>query len=441
MTQSSENIVSVAPTKRFFISVLVKDIYLIDAIVELVDNSVDAARTRFGKEELRNVVVAIEFDREKFRIHDNAGGIPIEQARSYAFRFGRASNAPATPGTVGEFGVGMKRALFKLGNKFDIQSKTQDEYFKIFVNVPEWERADEKDPNSWSFNFSEQGKHTNKDDVGTEIVVTDLFDSVVSEFSNTSFGTKLTNLLQEAHSESLALGLQIIVNNHPVHGVPPELLESEDLQPIRNEIPLKILDKDVNCTIIAGVGSPNLAEAGWYVFCNGRQIERAEKSEKTGWNSAIDGESTPKAHWQYRRFRGYVFFESKYADVLPWNTTKTSLNIESPTYLSVYQDMQAALRQVISFLNALDGEGSDGGVLTEVVETAKRKPITQVQANQAFKYTATATPVSRPKEARISYLKPAEVVDTIKQHAGLRNNKEVGEYTFQYFLDNEGLNG
>ena len=56
------------------------------------------------------------------------------------------------------------------------------------------------------------------------------------------------------------------------------------------------------------------------------KIEQAEKTEKTGWNAALeDDQKTPRVHWQFRLFRGYLFFDSDAQDALPWNTTKTGL--------------------------------------------------------------------------------------------------------------------
>ena len=42
----------------------------------------------------------------------------------YAFRFGRPGNVVPAKYATGKFGVGMKRALFKLGERFRIESAT-----------------------------------------------------------------------------------------------------------------------------------------------------------------------------------------------------------------------------------------------------------------------------------------------------------------------------
>ena len=92
------------PTKQFFIDMLVRDIELLRAITDLVDNSVDGARRLRGHEPDANYLglrVDLTISPQTFVIEDNCGGIDIALARGYAFRFGRGENAPETPHSVG----------------------------------------------------------------------------------------------------------------------------------------------------------------------------------------------------------------------------------------------------------------------------------------------------------------------------------------------------
>ena len=95
------------PTKGFFVYTLTKDIQLDRAIADLVDNSVDGAkRLRDGNnpvpgptdasQQYANLFVKINVGPKEFSIEDNCGGIPIDVARRYAFKFGR----DARPGWV-----------------------------------------------------------------------------------------------------------------------------------------------------------------------------------------------------------------------------------------------------------------------------------------------------------------------------------------------------
>src|SRR5690554_6756917 len=118
------NIVQSGPTKDFFISMITRDISLTDAIIELIDNCIDGVK-RQGKEDFDNYTIDIELNSNFFSIKDNCGGIDINIAREYAFKFGRPKEANKDENraeTTGTFGIGMKRALFKMGSHFFIES-------------------------------------------------------------------------------------------------------------------------------------------------------------------------------------------------------------------------------------------------------------------------------------------------------------------------------
>lgn len=147
--------VDAAPAKRFFVSMLVKDIELVPSIVDLVDNSIDGAK-RIRSEDQSNryegLRIDITVDRDHFLIEDNCGGMEAELARRYAFRFGRPEEYDGPPDEVGQFGVGMKRALFKLGTRFRVDSTATYSRFSLPISVPEW--MDDTDPD-WTFCFAE----------------------------------------------------------------------------------------------------------------------------------------------------------------------------------------------------------------------------------------------------------------------------------------------
>ena len=93
------------PTKEFFVSMITRDISLEDCILDLIDNSADGARRSVLREASGDGVtdgtldysgyhVDVLFNEEQFKIEDNCGGIEIEIAKKYAFRFGRR------PGTI-----------------------------------------------------------------------------------------------------------------------------------------------------------------------------------------------------------------------------------------------------------------------------------------------------------------------------------------------------
>ena len=128
---------------------LTRDIDLVDCILDLLDNSVDGIGevARRAKHQLdpdkpfANYRVKIDYDRTYFCISDASGGIPIQVAEDYAFRFGRPDDAPAlNDETIGLYGIGMKRAIFKIGNLVAMRSSTGAEFFALSLNVDEWRR-------------------------------------------------------------------------------------------------------------------------------------------------------------------------------------------------------------------------------------------------------------------------------------------------------------
>ncbi len=439
--QLSSPFVKASPTKRFFIAVLIKDIQFMDAIVELIDNSVDAARSHRLTGDLSGLSIDVDFDADKLVIRDNAGGMPIAQAINYAFRFGRSDDAPSTPGSVGEFGVGMKRALFKVGRNFMVRSTTVDETFLVSVDVNEWQ-SEEESPGEWTFPMPESGANFNSLPVGTEITVTNLYDYAKDQISSTSFGTRLSGMVREKHAVALTEGLNITIGTNSLQAQAARLSQSTQIRPLKISKRLPIEGAEVDVTIIAGIAERKLEDTGWYIFCNDRMIERAEQSEKTGWQTAlVEGErKAPKAHWQFAHFRGYVLFRSNKASVLPWNTTKTGLNVEAPAFRQVRADMNAAMREVIDFLNLRENEGNDGP-MDLAIKGAPLVALSQLPDNPRFTYTATTSGTPKPSTVRISFECDPNLYEAVRAELRVKSKTEVGRGVFDYYVQAEGIDG
>lgn len=195
--------------------------------------------------------------------------------------------------------------------------------------------------------------------------------------------------------------------------------------------------------IWAGLGRSGKREdplyAGWYVFCNGRIVLHADQTRTTGWGEG--GEITiPKYHNQFARFRGYVKFDSDDGNVLPWNTTKTGLDMESWIYPSVKLEMVTLMRPVIDFLNLLDkegkAEGGPTGPLHMAVDRAKLSKLETVEV--ADRFIAPKAPPPTPEMRTITYKKPVKEIDRVKRLLKVQSYREVGEGTFDYYLKMEG---
>jgi len=444
--ENNTNIVQGAPTKELFIYMLTRDIPLSRAILDLVDNSVDGAiRVNSDSDsdsDFEGFWIRIECNNEYFSIVDNCGGIPVGIARDYAFRFGRPRNVDLTPGSIGKFGVGMKRSFFKLGKAFKVESETKDSYFVIEHDVNNWL----KDPNDWHFKFKEKKENlANKKNrnEGTRIIISQLNPNVSRSFDLENFKKELCEEIESAHSVAMSKGLSITFNGIPLGLNTISLLQSNELRPAYKEKIYKVLNDAqekviVKVKIFAGISERNYEKGGWYIFCNGRMVLEADKTENTTWSGR---HSTPKYHPDFAFFRGYVFFESDDAELLPWTTTKTGVDLDSEIYRAVQLEMISVMKPIISFLRNLVNERAalEKGDINESdlessIKDAKSINYVDIEEQKTFSAPKPKPIPSRPKTGRIQYNKPIEEINKVKKKLNVTTYTKVGEKTFDYFM-------
>jgi hypothetical protein len=428
-----------SPTKSLFLQALTSDIDLADAVSDLVDNSVDAARRYRSDGNYEGLEVRIAFDQTHFQIRDNCGGIDLQTAEKVLFSLGRPANYQSTPGQIGRFGIGMKRDLFMMGNEITVESATKNSRFKIDIDLREW--ASRKD---WDFKFSEyeENVHVPATEIGTRITVGKLRETVANEYSLPLFTETLIGTLQKKQKQALQHHLAIFVATTRLTTQPYKLkFLAEHIEPAFFGREFNGGGNPLQVKIVAGIEDSKPAEAGWYVSCNGRFVLVADQSSKTVWGE--EGKvSVPKMHHQFARFRGYVFFECQDPVRLPWNSTKTGLNTDSNIYRQVRELMTSATRPVIDFLNKLDGEKElDERPLEKAVENAESRPVTTLletlKPNSNFKYKGLKGDFDPDQPIRISYVKPLGQVQLARRKLGVETNREVGSGTFEYYFTHE----
>lgn len=433
--------VEAGPTKQFFVSMITRDIALQPAIVDLVDNSVDGARRVRGQERLDGLTVALNFDGTHFRIKDNCGGIPLDTARLYAFKFGRPDGAPGVDHSVGQFGIGMKRALFKLGTAFSVDSTAAESYFSLRVNVLDWQRDNE----NWNFPLAAANEAVQDEAaIGTTLVVDVLHPEVAEDLSLDTFTTSLVADLRAKHRLSLDRGLTITVNGAPVEPWPVTLLVGPQLSPGRRTKTYAAgWPAPVITQIVVGVADSAPAEAGWYVFCNNRLVVGPDQTNLTGWGEGR-GRTIPRFHTQFARFRGYVFFDSDRAALLPMTTTKVGVDTTSAVWRSTRPQMIQMARPVIDFLNAIDWENpqtldDDTGQIESALTSSTLEQVDILPTTDAdFLAPKRGAITPPPATSSIQYRRLVSDIDQAKELLGVSTNTEVGNLTFEYFLDAEG---
>ena len=410
---------------------LTRDIDLKPAIVELIDNSIDGAKRVRRKSQYEGLFIRITMSKEKFIIEDNCGGIDIDTAQNYAFKFGRAPERKRKEEGffTGIFGIGMKRALFKMGNKFEIVSKTYDEHFILKVDVAQWMR--EKD---WDFQFDKAENGLQNTEVGTCITVENLNEEISLKFDNELFINSLIDYVQKYRTVEAENGLQIEINGITIDYRKEKLLESKDIQTYTH----KIEDPEGTITIIAGItekGEP--AKAGWYIYCNGRLVLYADKTSLSGW-----GDGSRSYHNSLAEFRGYVYFESKNLLALPWNTTKTGVDTSNRLYILAKQKMVEAMSQIFKKIDEMKRKYDVTDLCElEFIKKAQERELTYsnvAQINQNRDFAISEVQKSEPMTT-ISFSKPTREVDKVKKNMGEKTNKAVGIKLFDYYCEMEEL--
>jgi hypothetical protein len=432
------------PTKSFFIFMLTVDIGLGPAIIDLADNCVDGAKRTKGDQSFKGLWIRLNLSPSEFRISDNCGGIDVDTARHYAFRFGRAPGAPAVKHSVGQFGIGMKRALFKLGDRFVVESATAASRFSVDVDVSAWAKVPD-----WPFAFSELHEDISvpKEERGTTITVSDLHDDVRESFRSERFRSELKEALKAKLSDPISRGLSISLNGVPVSSDPLLLLNDPQLRPVFKELVFDQKDPPpVHVKIYCGLGSSeDPSEAGWHVFCNGRLILLGDQSERTGWGYAAKGIKIPNFHGQYNHLRGFIYFDCDDSGKLPWSTTKTDINVEAPVYRTARLEMMALMRPVVDFLNSVKkekderSEGQGPGPLERLLSGSAKAELRKVVTREAFTQPKLQ-PIRKPTGPvmqRIQYDKPLEQVRAAMRALKVDTFKDTGEKTFDYYYKSE----
>ncbi len=446
MAENDERLkVQANPAKSFFVSMLIKDITLRDAIGDLVDNAVDAIKACVAdKNNLSGYKVEVTLNANEFTISDNGQGMNTEIARTTAFNFGKAKDHHLIEGSIGQFGIGMKRAFFKIGSFISVHSVTPKSLFDIDIDVPDWLTH-----NEWEFSFKKDTLQEDSDqaeETGFCVTIKNLSEDAESSFGSDIFISQLTKEIEYEHMLNIGKGLTIIINGYKLKETNITLVCDELFKPTYWQ-----KEKDgLTIRIMAGISKKDEDEGGWYVFCNDRLILAKDKSANTVWTGG-KGDGVALWHAQYHRFRGFVFFEAKDSSKLPWNTTKTGMDMDSPIYQGVRSLMITMTKQVRELMDKLKSEKEkdnpeDEQKLNFAVEQSTKngkKSVLELLAHtdmlqEKFVFPeALYSPVGKKNQINIQYFVPRERFHQVCSQLKVKSGKEVGMKTFDYYCDNE----
>lgn len=442
------------PTKQFFVSMLTRDINLADAILDLVDNCLDGALRISNGNEVDYSLHSIRIDVNEnfFQIEDNCGGIPRDTAKNYAFKMGREQDDDRDMDneTIGMYGVGMKRAIFKMGLNAKVKTRFEDDLFEVPI-TEDWLKSKDWNP----LPIIDEIDATQFQEPGTLIRVESLYPGVAKHFSNDSFKNELRLALSEHFTMFLQHGLTIIVNNDRIEPVRVEVLVSEEVDGPAPYIYQDVID-NVNVSITVGLNTSrglasddddapeferdrSAATAGWTVFCNDRAVIVGDKSRLTGW-----GDGIPLYHYQFSIITGIIEFRSNHADKLPVTTTKRALDTSSDVWLQSIIKMKEGMRIWINYTNAWKNHRRSEQ--TKFWETAKPLPLRQTIETVSQRENATKRSGAieyNPQKHKVVPLPPSKMPSSRRIIFSRINEeiREVSKFLFDSFDEKPGLVG
>ena len=456
--------VDARPVKSFFVEMLTRDIDLVDAILDLLDNCVDGIlrqrKNSSGEKPYEGSNAQIMFDGNSFSISDNCGGIPWD-LHEYAFRMGKPKDRDSDLPTVGVYGIGMKRAIFKIGKQCLISTRNQEDCYEVEI-TSKWI----EDPDDWDLPVSESSRPDKED--GTIIIIDELNETIARRFreDTENFTRELTDKVKTHYAFILAKGFEVKINNRKVEAKPTRLVfnKTENTQGTDTAVRPYIFQTEsdgVKVFLTVGFTRPipsqedvnneqeekrySSMDAGWTIICNDRAVLYCDRTELTGWGEA----GVPRYHTQFIAISGIVEFQSNDASKLPTTTTKRGIDASSSLYLQVKNRMREGMQIFTNYTNKWKGDANeslrhiDSGktyTLNKIKDESKDLRLPSVSAGLKGKRFKPNLPLPKPKEPtrkHIAYRKDSNDIQAVQSYLfGDRkvSPSKVGEECFDQIL-------
>ncbi len=454
--------VNASPVKSFFVSMLTRDIELEEAILDLLDNCVDGIlRTgkRNGTRPYEGFTANIKFDSTSFSISDNCGGIPWDLS-NYAFRMGRSPDRPRdAPGSVGVYGIGMKRAIFKIGQNCLISTKNVDNQYKVEI-TPDWIN----DESEWDIPVSADEYPDSHD--GTTIIVDELYSGIATTFGEgaKSFESKLRRMVASHYAYIIDKGFEVTINDNPVKPRTTKIVfdnrPTAEKDAIRPFVFKSTID-EVEVYLTVGFTRPiplsteiidsqeshrySSIDAGWTILCNDRAVLYCDRTELTGWGEA----GVPRYHTQFIAISGIVEFRSNDPSKLPTTTTKRGIDASSTLYLQVKNKMREGMKIFTDYTNKWKGRADESEKHIKLgrglnLEELKAETVglefsqtRRLPLGVQYRPRLPSPPKLEPTMRRITFTKEIAKIKTVAEYLGDSDMgpSQVGEICFDATYD------
>jgi hypothetical protein len=437
--------VSASPVKSFFVSMLTRDITLEDAILDLLDNCVDGIHRQNGDggaEPYAGYKADIAFKHDSFSLSDNCGGIPWSLT-DYAFRMGPdPKREDYVPGSIGVYGIGLKRAIFKMGRHCLISTQNAKDRYEVEI-APEWL----DDETTWDIPVQAAARAKKRD--GTDILISDLHEGIKSRFTDgaDAFTSDLNRMIATHYAFIIEKGFSVSINGTQIRPRPVKLIVAKRDRRIKRPAIQPFIFKThadgVTVFLAVGLTRPipsqdeatsemeetkySSLDAGWTIVCNERAVVYCDRTELTGWGEA----GVPRYHNQFIAIAGIVDFKSEDPKKLPTTTTKRGVDASSPIYLQVKNKMREGMRLFTDYTNKWKGLAEESQQHLKEGAPMSLEQLKDESKHLSFVATKRSVPVGQQYKPSLPMPKTLETksrrISFIKDVVEIRR---VAEYLF-----------
>ena len=438
--------VDTRPTKQIVVNGLTKDATVEACLFDLIDNSIDAARnTLLGRaadtilgtpkegttdtdltlpESYEGFKINITLSGERCVLSDNCGGIPSQALSKMVLRFGQKSSHELG---IGTFGVGLNRALFKLGKVTKLSTDTGEERSELVFDTqtylisPDWELP--------AIAFPSDGE------IGTTIEISQLPEDISVRFADADQVADLVDEIGRRYGNFIDKGLALSVNKKLI---PSNTIKIRQDGPFKGDYLFFKTDDGVAVHIEFGqhkdhrftieedynkdINNHLTQEYGWSILCNDRAVVLSDRTRKTGWDS--------KFHTEFYGFVGIARFISVDASKLPWITTKTDVDLNNKSYQKTLEKMQefaAKWRKISGEVKRIRNKG--GTVSSQADDKNKPKDKTKPKDKNKTKGKNKGKKTSPTPTIRVALNQLHEILppDVDEQHCSDKQRALVHE--------------
>lgn len=336
--------------RRGLLQAIVADINPYDCLLDLIDNAIDAASNASDSSgNFTGYIIAIRVAGDNLHIEDNAAGMSqVTLERAFV-----AYNEHDESKIIGRYGIGLQRALYKLGEAY---------------RVTAWQEGKQSSTGKFDKTSMEEGNFTidssacKKEGSGTEVVIYRLNDDLKNKLKQQ---TDLAKDLGIRYAKFIEAGLDIKYNASRIN---PIILEPKNEQRVikrTNELKtFEVIEEkhdglcedwriDIKVGVLSAEAKKQVTSkwdkgrknGGWYVFLNDRCVLLADKTRETGWG--YDGAT--RFHPQYNDFLGIVNIYSGDTETLPFDTAKSIIRSDHKGYQKLIKKLIEYNRQWASF--------------------------------------------------------------------------------------------